>query len=103
MKYWWIAVFGLVLTMGCQPPTTSDGAGPEPLDDSNETSSVVRVADVKSFSIPEDAGAWIAYLLEEPVADDSEEADDTGREEAGDDDQAAQSRQHFFAERTGDQ
>lgn len=44
MKYWWIALLGLVLTMGCQPPATSNGGGPEPLD-SNETSSVVRVVD----------------------------------------------------------
>ena len=45
MKFWWIALLGLVLAMGCQPPTTSSGAGPEPLDDSNETSSVVQVVD----------------------------------------------------------
>ena len=33
------------------------------------TGTVTRVESVKSFKVPEDAGAWVAYLLHEPVAE----------------------------------
>jgi dipeptidyl aminopeptidase/acylaminoacyl peptidase len=41
--------------------------------------SVTRIADVRSFSLPEDAGAWMAYLLD--VEKDDE--DDAGAAEGG--------------------
>lgn len=36
------------------------------------TGNIVRVPDVKSFKVPEEAGGWVAYLLEKaPAAEDS--------------------------------
>lgn len=47
--------------------------------------SVTRIADVASFRMPEDAGGWFAYLLEE--SDD--EGDDDASEDAESDDEEA--------------
>ena len=41
------------------------------------TGDIVRVPRVKSFAVPEDAGSWVAYLLEEAAEDTAEEEDTT--------------------------
>jgi dipeptidyl aminopeptidase/acylaminoacyl peptidase len=43
------------------------------------TGEIVRVARVKSFAVPEDAGSWVAYLLEE-AREDTQEEDSTATE-----------------------
>jgi dipeptidyl aminopeptidase/acylaminoacyl peptidase len=44
------------------------------------TGEIVRVARVKSFAVPEDAGSWVAYLLEEAQEGTAEEEDTTATE-----------------------
>lgn len=48
--------------------------------------SVTRIADVRSFRMPEDAGEWFAYLTHGADEEDDTEGDD--EEESGDDEEA---------------
>ena len=43
--------------------------------------SVTRVADVESFGMPEDAGGWLAYLLDDAPGKDADDSGDEASEE----------------------
>jgi dipeptidyl aminopeptidase/acylaminoacyl peptidase len=47
--------------------------------------SVTRVADVASFRLPEDAGGWIAYLIDEADEDEAESDEEEGEQRSEDD------------------